>query len=111
MWRKTRSLNKGSNCVGVDPNRNWGYRWGGEGASPRPCTEIYMGTTPFSESETRAVKDFIMKRMSQRDQNRHIKVWVSCRPATKEKNEMEQNRNRHVACYLISSPAYIHCSF
>ncbi len=84
MWRKTRSLNKGSNCVGVDPNRNWGYRWGGEGASPRPCTEIYMGTTPFSESETRAVKDFIMKRMSQRDQNRHIKVWVSCRPAAEE---------------------------
>ena len=37
MWRKTRSTNRGSNCVGADPNRNWGYNWGGKGASTNPC--------------------------------------------------------------------------
>ena len=26
---QTRSRNSGS-CVGVDPNRNWGYEWGGK---------------------------------------------------------------------------------
>ena len=36
MWRKTRSSTGGS-CKGVDPNRNWGYKWGGKGASVNPC--------------------------------------------------------------------------
>ena len=39
MWRKTRS-GSGS-CIGVDPNRNWGYKWGGQGASRDPCRETY----------------------------------------------------------------------
>lgn len=29
MWRKSRSLNPASPCVGADLNRNWGFRWGG----------------------------------------------------------------------------------
>ena len=37
MWRKTRSTNRGSNCIGTDPNRNWGYNWGLKGASKNPC--------------------------------------------------------------------------
>ena len=37
MWRKTRSANRGSSCVGTDPNRNWGYNWGLKGASKNPC--------------------------------------------------------------------------
>ena len=36
MWRKTRS-NTGGSCKGVDPNRNWGYKWGGKGASANTC--------------------------------------------------------------------------
>lgn len=27
MWRKTRSVHATSVCRGVDPNRNWDYRW------------------------------------------------------------------------------------
>ena len=30
MWRKNRSRQYGSKCVGVDLNRNWGFHWGGE---------------------------------------------------------------------------------
>ena len=30
MWRKTRSPNAGTTCVGTDPNRNWGEGWGGK---------------------------------------------------------------------------------
>ena len=29
MWRKNRSLNPGSKCVGTDLNRNWALGWGG----------------------------------------------------------------------------------
>ena len=63
MWRKTRSqnagFNRGDNCVGVDPNRNWGYKWGGVGASTDPCHETYRGSSSFSEVETAAVRDFL----------------------------------------------------
>ncbi len=66
MWRKTRSnprgLRRNNRCVGADPNRNWSYEWGGKGASPNPCDETYRGERAFSESETMAVRNFIMSR-------------------------------------------------
>uniref|UniRef100_A0A1I8EX10 Peptidase_M14 domain-containing protein n=1 Tax=Wuchereria bancrofti TaxID=6293 RepID=A0A1I8EX10_WUCBA len=51
LWRKTRSRNVTVNkwCVGADANRNWGYRWGEAGASRSPCSNIYPGSTAFSE--------------------------------------------------------------
>lgn len=64
MWRKTRSATNGA-CRGVDPNRNWGHRWGGEGASTSPCAETYRGPRPFSEPETSAIRDFILARKDQ----------------------------------------------
>jgi len=59
MWRKTRSKNKDSFCRGVDPNRNWGYKWGRDGASTNPCSESFEGYEAFSEVEVKAVGDFI----------------------------------------------------
>jgi carboxypeptidase A2 len=59
LWRKTRSPNDGSICVGTDPNRNWDGNWGGEGASALPCSDTYRGTHAFSEVETRTVSEFI----------------------------------------------------
>jgi len=34
MWRKTRSVNPGSSCRGVDPNRNWDAGFGGAKIKP-----------------------------------------------------------------------------
>jgi len=59
MWRKTRSPNAGSTCIGTDPNRNWDYMWGGSGSSSNPCTEDYRGSVAFSEIETRTVGLYI----------------------------------------------------
>ncbi|AWP07859.1 putative carboxypeptidase A1-like [Scophthalmus maximus] len=59
MWRKTRSPNPGSNCVGVDPNRNWDAGFGGAGASGNPCSETYRGPRAHSESEVRSIVDFV----------------------------------------------------
>lgn len=46
--------------MGVDLNRNYGVYWDlPEGNSPDPCAEAYRGTHPFSEPETRAIRDFM----------------------------------------------------
>ncbi|KAM4772563.1 carboxypeptidase B-like [Rhinophrynus dorsalis] len=59
MWRKTRSPNKNSNCVGTDPNRNFNAGWCTVGASSKACDETYCGTAPESEKESKALADFI----------------------------------------------------
>ena len=58
-WRKNRRPNSGGS-IGVDLNRNYGYRWGGEGSSGTPSDETYRGPAPFSEPETRVVRDFVV---------------------------------------------------
>jgi len=61
MWRKTRSDHQSAlRCKGVDPNRNFGYQWGGAGTSTDKCSEIYKGPSAFSEPETQAIRDFIL---------------------------------------------------
>jgi len=71
LWRKNRArspLTLGL-CRGVDLNRNFGFKWA-EGvsvfdprpASPIPCLDTYHGGQPFSEPETRAVRDFVMSK-------------------------------------------------
>jgi hypothetical protein len=60
LWRKTRSANSGSPCVGTDPNRNWDANWCGEGASSSPCSDTYCGSRAFSEPETAAARDYLV---------------------------------------------------
>ncbi|XP_006887189.1 PREDICTED: carboxypeptidase A4 isoform X2 [Elephantulus edwardii] len=59
MWRKTRSLNPGSRCIGTDPNRNWNASFAGVGTSDNPCSETYHGPHANSEVEVKSVVDFI----------------------------------------------------
>lgn len=65
FWRKNRRPNNGSECRGTDLNRNWGYKWGGNGSSNDPCTSSYRGTGPFSEIETRNVGKYLYKNRCQ----------------------------------------------
>jgi carboxypeptidase T len=62
-WRKNRRLNA-DGSFGVDINRNYGYNWGfdDQGSSPDPRSEVYRGPGPFSEPETRAVRDLFLQR-------------------------------------------------
>lgn len=72
LWRKTRSINpEFPDCVGVDPNRNFGYKWAAGGSSMRACSSIYHGPQPFSEPETRAIRDFLLAHKDQ------LKAYVS----------------------------------
>ena len=43
-------------AIGVDPNRNYSYRWGGNGSSAAQYNETYRGHQPFSEPESRNVQ-------------------------------------------------------
>ncbi|KAJ3079133.1 Carboxypeptidase A4, partial [Quaeritorhiza haematococci] len=61
MWRKNRQPNPGSNCIGTDPNRNWGYEWGKAGSSTNPCADSYQGPAPFSAPESKAMADYLKK--------------------------------------------------
>ena len=60
MWRKTRAVNAGSSCRGVDPNRNFDVHHCETGASRDPCSDTYCGPSPFSEPCTAACRDEIM---------------------------------------------------
>ncbi|NXI92672.1 CBPB1 Carboxypeptidase, partial [Psophia crepitans] len=64
MWRKTRSKNTGSFCIGADPNRNFDAGWCTLGASKYPCDSTYCGSAPESEKETKALADFIREHLS-----------------------------------------------
>lgn len=59
MWRKNRRPMM-NNTFGVDLNRNYGYFWGYDntGSSPDSTKDTYRGPAPFSEPETRAIRDF-----------------------------------------------------
>lgn len=72
LWRKTRSRGRSGlsglfgECVGVDMNRNFGYKWGSNdrpfhprGGSKLSCLETFIGPSAWSEPEARALRDFI----------------------------------------------------
>ncbi len=60
MWRKNRYARGVNDTVGVDLNRNYGFKWGynDEGSSSSPTSETYRGPAAFSEKETQAVRGF-----------------------------------------------------
>ena len=58
FWRKNRRDN-GDGSFGVDLNRNWDFEWGrNDGSTGNTSGWTYRGTEPFSEPETRAMRDF-----------------------------------------------------
>eukprot|EP00096_Caligus_rogercresseyi_P000121 TRINITY_DN1032_c0_g1_i1.p1 TRINITY_DN1032_c0_g1~~TRINITY_DN1032_c0_g1_i1.p1 ORF type:complete len:314 (-),score=58.90 TRINITY_DN1032_c0_g1_i1:1260-2201(-) len=83
LWRKSRSRNGlvGSlfpRCVGVDLNRNFGYKWlaqnsifHSQGGSRLSCLETYAGSKPFSEPETKALSKFLI------DNKKKFKAYLS----------------------------------
>ncbi|XP_018924119.1 carboxypeptidase B [Cyprinus carpio] len=64
MWRKTRSKNSGSSCIGTDPNRNFDAGWCTTGASSNPCSETYCGSSVESEIESKNLANFIRSNKS-----------------------------------------------
>jgi hypothetical protein len=63
MWRKNMRDNSGEvdDYDGVDINRNFAYKWAFDdwGSSPSQTSEVYRGTSAFSEAETQTLRTFI----------------------------------------------------
>jgi len=55
FWRKNRRVNP-DGTIGVDLNRNFSIRWQ---KSTSTTSNVYGGTAPFSEPETKAIKEFV----------------------------------------------------
>src|SRR3954452_1508702 len=68
LWRKNLRDNDANGVItpgdGVDPNRNYAYKWGydNEGSSDDPASETYRGPGPNSEPESKAI-DSLFKRV------------------------------------------------
>uniref|UniRef100_A0A8C8Z5L6 Carboxypeptidase A3 n=1 Tax=Prolemur simus TaxID=1328070 RepID=A0A8C8Z5L6_PROSS len=71
MWRKNRSKNQNSKCIGTDLNRNFNALWNSFPDTNNPCKETYRGPAPESEKETKAVTDFIRSHL------KSIKVYIT----------------------------------
>eukprot|EP00924_Labyrinthula_sp_SR-Ha-C_P012485 augustus_masked-scaffold_10-processed-gene-8.2-mRNA-1 protein AED:1.00 eAED:1.00 QI:0/-1/0/0/-1/1/1/0/332 len=80
MWRKTRMPNNGTDCVGTDPNRNWGYRFKGPGSSADPCSETYHGVEPFDQPETGNIAAYILENKERlinvNDVHAPVSMWL-----------------------------------
>jgi Ca2+-binding RTX toxin-like protein len=70
LWRKNTNPNPSPGqdpapfpTYGVDLNRNYASQWGtqpGVGASTDPADATYQGSTPFSEPESQALRDYLL---------------------------------------------------
>ena len=58
-WQRKNLKDNGDGSFGVDLNRNYDFRFGGEGASGWPGSDTYHGPSAFSEPETQAVRSFV----------------------------------------------------
>ncbi|CAF2462299.1 unnamed protein product [Rotaria sp. Silwood2] len=57
-WRKNRKPT-GDDCIGVDLNRNFGYKWNTGGSSANPCSDQFHGSSAMSENETKALQSYM----------------------------------------------------
>ncbi|NXP68383.1 CBPO Carboxypeptidase, partial [Chloropsis cyanopogon] len=64
LWRKNRSPYENGTCYGTDLNRNFNSSWGSAGVSFNCSSDVFCGSGPESEPETRAVAQFIKSRKS-----------------------------------------------
>ena len=76
MWRKNRQKIAGSECVGVDINRNFAKAYGSH-SSDDPCQEDYKGTKAFSEPEAAALRDYL-EDLTKKKIKYAVKVNIEC---------------------------------
>ncbi|KAI1373051.1 hypothetical protein F4677DRAFT_236123 [Hypoxylon crocopeplum] len=56
LWRKNRQTRSGTSSIGTDVNRNWPYKWDGEGSSTSPGSETYRGAAAGDTPENIGIR-------------------------------------------------------
>lgn len=74
LWRKNRQPNSGTTCVGTDCNRNYGFQWGGAGASSSPCSETYRGSAKWSSPEAKAEDTWLAPHIARRNVKAYVDI-------------------------------------
>jgi len=87
QWRKNRQVIPGSDQIGVDLNRNWGYQWGlgsgtGSNGSASPQSQYYRGWAPEVAPEVQAYERFEDSRVINGRQQ--IRVSIGLHTAARE---------------------------
>ncbi|KAK4877362.1 hypothetical protein RN001_009868, partial [Aquatica leii] len=59
FWQKTRNDLLNSSCIGIDPNKNFPFKW--KITDKGPCSDYYSGTKPFTTNETILFKNFVLQ--------------------------------------------------
>ena len=59
--KNTNSATGGTRNVGVDLNRNYDASWGTAGDSGNKESDVFRGASPFSEPETQAMRDLMLR--------------------------------------------------
>ena len=81
-WRKNRQPIPGSNQIGIDLNRQFGYKWGCcGGSSGNPSAWNYRGPSKWYAPEARRYRDFVNGRVV--DGEQQIKVILSLHSAAR----------------------------
>jgi extracellular matrix protein 14 len=57
MWRKSRQNIGHHQCLGIDLNSNWGYKWRLPKSSA--CSDTYSGREAFDAPETKAMSYYL----------------------------------------------------
>uniref|UniRef100_A0A1A9VL70 Peptidase M14 domain-containing protein n=1 Tax=Glossina austeni TaxID=7395 RepID=A0A1A9VL70_GLOAU len=72
LWRKTRRPATDADCVGVDLNRNFNFKWELLKCTD-PCSKVYSGPYPHSEPEVDQLTTFINNNIPEGS----IKIYVA----------------------------------
>ncbi|KXS20897.1 peptidase M14, carboxypeptidase A [Gonapodya prolifera JEL478] len=117
MWRKNRQPNPSSSffpCVGTDTNRNWDYRWNTGGSSRNPCSEAYLGPSPFSSQEPKAIADYVLSRKKAGvdvkvyiDFHAYSQLWMSPWGYTCSDDTVDENRQVAAAQKAVKALAEV----
>lgn len=80
-WRKNRRVVVPPH-IGVDPARNYAYKWGYDdiGSSPNPATHAYRGPYAWSDAEASAARSLHSTHLFRTEQNFHCFGGYNCYP-------------------------------
>jgi carboxypeptidase T len=106
LWRKNRR-NNGDGTFGVDLNRNYSYQWGinDVGSSPNPGSSTYRGPGPFSEPETRLMRDFCLQHQFVNTLNYHTFSNLMIYPYAYN-NQIADPYLPHLASEMVAQNGY-----